>query len=255
MKATLEMARVSLLGDRKINQDRCLALQAGDDILLALGDGLGGHPRGEVAAQLFMDTCEHLFREESHPLASPHALMNVCLEKAHAAIVRFGMTQEPPIAPRTTGVVCVVQQDTAWWSHVGDSRLYLFRQGKVVARTRDHIQRREKRGTTRVTITRCLGGLNLPPDIAEAGPTRLQPGDILLLCSDGFWTGHQPEDLARQLDYAPRLADALPELAEAACRAAHPRGDNTTAVALRWQPHTTAVPTPDTPKAPASSAT
>ena len=45
-----ETAKCSLLGNRKINQDRCLILEAPDAILLALADGMGGHPRGEVAA-------------------------------------------------------------------------------------------------------------------------------------------------------------------------------------------------------------
>lgn len=235
MTAVLELARVSLQGDRAINQDRCLALQAGDDTLLALADGLGGHPRGEVAAQLFVDTCEHLFRNARHPLADPPALLAGCLERAHASIIRFGAAQQPPIMPRTTGVACLVQNDLAWWSHVGDSRLYLFRDGQLIERTHDHSRRREKRGHTRLTITRCLGGRTRPPDQAEAGPFRLKPGDVLLLCSDGFWSGFTPAALAERLNAHGELNDNLQPLAEAACRSAHPRSDNTSAVALRWR--------------------
>ncbi len=236
MNATLELARVSLQGDRAINQDRCLTLQAGDDTLLALADGLGGHPRGEVAAQLFIDTCEHLFRTAHHPLADPQALLAGCLERAHAAIVRFGAAQHPPIAPRTTGIACLVQHGHAWWSHVGDSRLYLFRDGKLIGRTQDHSRRRERRGQTRLTITRCLGGLKLPPDLAESGPVQLHANDVLLLSSDGFWSGFTPEVLGKHLYRPGNLGDNLQPLAEAACRNAHPRSDNTSAVALRWQP-------------------
>jgi serine/threonine protein phosphatase PrpC len=231
---------VSLQGDRKLNQDRCLTVRKDDDTLLAVADGLGGHPRGEAAAQLLVDTCEHLFRQAEHPLDKPQAFLNSALERAHNAIVRFGMTQEPAIAPRTTGVVCLVQDSRAWWCHVGDSRLYLFRDGHLMERTHDHSRKRQvTRGGnagSKVTITRCLGGLNLPPDLAHSGPIGLHPGDILVLSSDGFWSQFDPADLGRHLYQGGELGDNLPALAERACRNAHPRSDNTTAVAMRWWP-------------------
>jgi serine/threonine protein phosphatase PrpC len=240
MSAPLELARISLKGDRKLNQDRCLALSKGGDTLLALADGLGGHPRGEVAAQLLIDTCEHLFRNAEHPVTDPLALLTACLERAHAAIVRFGMGQEPPIAPRTTGVLCLVQDNQAWWCHVGDSRLYLYRNAKLLERTRDHSRRRQvPRGgnsTSKLTITRCLGGLDLPPDLAESGPIQLQPGDTLLLSSDGFWSRFDIAELGQRLYQSGDLGENLPPLAAEACRTAHPRSDNTTVVALRWRP-------------------
>lgn len=239
MSSGLELGRASLTGDRELNQDRCLTLRKGGDTLLALADGLGGHPRGEVAAQLLMDTCEHQFRHASHPVAEPLDLLTACLERAHAAIVRFGMAQDPPVAPRTTGVVCLVQGGRAWWCHVGDSRLYLYRDGHLVARTHDHSRKRQREHGgqgSKVTITRCLGGLNLPPDLAASGPTGLHPGDILLLSSDGFWSQFDPADLGRHLYQGGDLGENLPALAERACRQAHPRSDNVSAVGLRWWP-------------------
>lgn len=245
MSPSLELARISLKGDRKLNQDRCLILSKGGDTLLALADGLGGHPRGEVAAQLLIDTCEHLFRNAAHPVEDPLALLTACLERAHGAIVRFGMSQEPPIAPRTTGVLCLVQDGRAWWCHVGDSRLYLFRDGHLKDRTNDHSRKRQRdRGgnsRSKITITRCLGGLNLPPDLAESGPVGLHPGDILLLSSDGFWSQFEPTDLARHLYQGGELGENLPALAQRAYRNAQPRSDNVTAVGLRWWPDEVAV--------------
>lgn len=238
MSAPLELVRVSLKGDRKLNQDRSLALTKGNDTLLALADGLGGHPRGEVAAQLLMDTCEHLFRSADHPVQDPLALLSGCLERAHHAIVRFGMGQQPPIAPRTTGVVCLVQDEQAWWCHVGDSRLYLFRDGQLIERTRDHAKRRKHahKPAGRHTITRCLGGLNLPPDLTESGPTGLYPGDTVLLASDGFWGQFDAKELGRRLYRPGELGENLRPLADEARQSARPRSDNTTVVAMRWRP-------------------
>lgn len=242
MSSPLELVRISLKGDRKLNQDRCLAISKGGDTLLILGDGLGGHPRGEVAAQLLVDTCEHLFRNSEHPVDDPRGLLAECLARAHAAIVRFGLNQQPPIAPRTTGVACLVQGDTAWWSHVGDSRLYLYRDGRLLDQTRDHTRRRPRSGDgqPRLTITRCLGGTRPPPDLAESGPTPLLPGDTLLLSSDGFWAQHDHDELGRRLYQPGELGDNLAALANEACRSAAPRSDNTTVVALRWWPENSA---------------
>jgi serine/threonine protein phosphatase PrpC len=247
VSSPLELVRISLKGDRQLNQDRCLALGKGGDTLLALADGLGGHPRGEVAAQLLVDTCEHLFRNSDHPIRDPLALLCGCLERAHHAIVRFGMGQQPPIAPRTTGVACLVQDDRAWWCHVGDSRLYLFRDGRLIDRTHDHSRRRQvahgRNGAGKLTITRCLGGLNLPPDLAEAGPTALLPGDTLLLSSDGFWSQFEPDELGRRLYQQGELGENLRPLVEEARHSASPRSDNTSVVALRWWPAQASSPT------------
>ncbi len=68
-----EAAKASLTGDRKCNQDRCLVLCGGETVLLGLADGLGGHPRGEVAAQLLIDVCESLFRRARKPLMTRNA--------------------------------------------------------------------------------------------------------------------------------------------------------------------------------------
>lgn len=242
MSPPLELARISLQGDRRLNQDRSLILRKDEDILLVLGDGLGGHPRGEVAAQLLVDTCEHLFRNSDHPVADPLELLGQCLERAHAAIVRFGNSQQPVIAPRTTGVVCLVQNGQAWWRHVGDSRLYLYRDSRLLEQTRDHTRQRpaSSSGEPRIAITRCLGGVKPPPDLTEHGPVTLLPGDTLLLCSDGFWGQHEHEALGRRLYQPGELSGNLATLADEACRNAHPRSDNTSVAALRWQPQATA---------------
>lgn len=242
MKSPLELSRVSLKGDRKLNQDRCLSLSKGSDTLLVLGDGLGGHPRGEIAAQLLVDSCEHLFRNTSHPVEDPLGLLTECLERAHAAIVRFGITRQPPIAPRTTGVVCLVQGGRAWWCHVGDSRLYLFRDGKLLNQTRDHTKQHfpGDKGEPRLSITRCLGGLGLPPDLSESGPFPLEPGDVVLLSSDGFWAQHEQRKLGERLYQPGQLGDNLARLAAEACQRAAPRSDNTSVIAMRWWPPGTA---------------
>ena len=235
-----EAAKASLIGARSCNQDRCLVLGDGGTILLGLADGLGGHPRGEVAAQIVVDVCESLFRRAPRPLPDPERFMLQCIGKAHHAIVRFGRRQTPPIAPRTTAVLTVIQSGMAYWVHVGDSRLYLIREGRVHRQTRDHAQIRfvrqsaQETSRPRASLTRCLGGEVEPPTTTCSSPTLLQRHDTVLLCSDGLWGQLAPGRLAAAFqDHQPQIADSLQSLVEAA--AARPNSDNVTAVALRWQ--------------------
>ena len=234
-----EAARTTFNGSRACNQDRCLVLADRDCILLAVADGLGGHPRGEVAAQLLVDVCEALFRRANRPLADPQQFLLGCVGKAHQAIRRYGARQDPPVQPRTTAVLALVQHGVAHWAHVGDSRLYLVREGRVLAQTRDHIRVRfvrqsgDRPSRAQASLTRCLGGLPLPPMVTCAPATALRQGDTLVLCSDGLW-GQVPP--AMLVDAFSRVRQPLDQCLEGLALEAveADNSDNVTAVALRW---------------------
>ncbi len=231
--------KASLLGSRGCNQDRCMILGNATSTLLVVADGLGGHPRGEVAAQIVVDVCETLFRHAPKPIPDPEHFMLRCIGKAHQAILRFGRRQEPAIAPRTTAVLAMIQSGTARWVHVGDSRLYLIRDGEIHRQTRDHTQTRfvrqsqEQATRARTSLTRCLGGVQEPPTTTCSSPAALQQGDTIVLCSDGLWAQIPRGALAAtfadpELDIAHSLDDLI------AVAASNPNSDNVTAVALRW---------------------
>ncbi len=234
-----EAARATLTGERPCNQDRCLAQHSGDTVLLAVGDGLGGHPRGEVAAQLLIDVCDALFHRADKPIRDPDGFMLQCIGKAHQAILRFGGRQDPPVAPRTTAVLAIVQAGIAHWAHVGDSRLYLLRDGQIAAQTQDHTQVRFVRQSAaeasqaRTSLTRCVGGLSVPPLTTCGAATALAYGDTLVLCTDGLWSQVPGDALSAAFADAERPIEA--ELRALVTRAgAAPNSDNVTAVALRW---------------------
>lgn len=237
--ADFDIAHASLTGGRGSNQDRCLALTNGAAVLLGLGDGLGGHPRGDAAAQLLMDVCSFRFDRVNTPMEDPSAFMLSCVGQAHRAIVDFGRQQTPPIAPRTTAVLAVVQQETVYWSHVGDSRLYLIRDAEVIGQTRDHrllsVHRSgDQRKRLRASLTRCLGGAAEPPVTTCGPPTVLKWGDTLLLCSDGLWSQVAPAAIVETFaDSRVSLNAQLQALVSQAVQT--PRSDNVTALALRWK--------------------
>jgi serine/threonine protein phosphatase PrpC len=242
-----EVAKQSLIGSRRHNQDRCQVLRSNDTLLLCLADGLGGHPRGDAAAQLLIDVAEHLFRTHEKPLQDPVRFMLRVVGKAHRSILRFGRRQRPPIEPRTTAVLAIVQDDTLYWAHVGDSRLYLVRNGRLLARTQDHtviVTVPDKVGPApqRTSLTRCLGGLEPPPTTTCAPPMALQRGDIVLLCTDGLWSQIPGSNLiAAFRDAQTSVAEQLQQISAIAQRDAH--SDNVTAIALRWKGNGRDMPT------------
>lgn len=239
----------SLVGDRHNNQDRCILLQSSGVILLGLADGMGGHPRGEAAAQILMDSCNRLLQGVAKPIRDPRAFLTRTLREAHEEIQVFGLAQKPVIDPRTTAVVALIQGGTAYWAHAGDSRLYLLRNGEIVARTTDHsyVERLRQQGIIsdqetqshpqRNFVTRCLGGAG-PLAGVEIGSHAVQAGDTLMLCSDGLWSAIDQGLMGDVLCGEMALAEAVQALAEEATQASYPESDNTTLLAVRLERNT-----------------
>ncbi|HFD81544.1 MAG TPA: serine/threonine-protein phosphatase [Gammaproteobacteria bacterium] len=232
------------LGNRASNQDRCLVLRKRDRLLLAVADGMGGHARGDLAAQTAIDSLADSFLRRRDAIDDPPAFLRTALENAHLDVVDAARRIGPRLEPRTTCVVCLVAGNRAWWAHVGDSRLYLLREGRLVARTRDHTPVEEllQRGAIgehelrhhplRNSVSRCLGGRLRLPEISFDQAV-LQAGDTLLLCSDGLWSA-LPEERLTGFPASGDLEQALERLAGEAEAASYPHSDNISLVGLRW---------------------
>lgn len=232
-------------GGRRVNQDRMGYLYTRESALLMVADGMGGHAQGEVAAELMVQTLAALYQQAARPvLTDPARFLREGVLAAHHELHRYRAERSLPEAPRTTLVACVIQHGQAIWAHVGDSRVYLIRQGEILARTFDHSRvhhlvmsgliRPEdaKDHPERNRIFNCVGA-NIPPTVEIARPQRLQGGDTLLLCSDGLWGALDDALIARS--FGPRgVMRAVPDLLDRALIAAGEQADNCTAVALTW---------------------
>ena len=232
-------------GGRKYNQDRMGYVFSRDALLLMVADGMGGHMNGEVAAQITVECLGRKFQREAKPtLSDPMKFLQEAVEDAHLAIIRH--TEEKGLleTPRTTVVAAIVQNGTACWAHVGDSRVYLLRHGQAAAQTRDHsrVQQLVQQGLVREEavaahpdrnkIYNCIGA-HIPPQIELSPRHRLQTGDVLLLCSDGLWGPLPPRLLASGFLNDP-LAKAVPALITQAESRAGKDADNITALAMTW---------------------
>ena len=236
--------QVSRKGGRELNEDRMGYCYTRDAGLFALADGMGGHPEGEVASQLALQTLAAMFQREAKPkLDDPLRFLHDAIVAGHHQLLRYATERALMDTPRTTIVACVLQGRTAYWAHCGDSRLYLLRGDKLVARTRDHSYTELQNTLSQVVpmgehlnrnvLFTCLGSPGKPV-IDTAGPLNMVAGDRVLLCSDGLWGSLSDDDITQILSSMP-IASAVPELVERALRVAGDKSDNVTVLAIDWE--------------------
>ncbi|NCW78758.1 MAG: serine/threonine-protein phosphatase [Oxalobacteraceae bacterium] len=235
----------SQVGGRSSNQDRMGYSFTREAVLLMLADGMGGHSHGEIAAVLALQAMGELFKKAAQPsIAEPEAFLEELVFTAHLALHRYRAEHRLADTPRTTIVVCLIQQGQAQWIHCGDSRLYWLRGGRILARTIDHshVERlisigrlppyESARHPDRNKLYNCLGAPTLP-GIDRSGAVPLRAGDQLLLCSDGLWNSIPEHQLAYRLSVSP-LEQAVPEMVSSAVIAGGKTGDNVTVLAFTW---------------------
>ncbi len=233
-------------GGRLNNEDRMAYSYSRDALIMIIADGMGGHAHGEIAAQVAVKSIAEAFQRHAHPkLRNPSGFLYGALQQAHKAINECVDKQNLPSPPHTTCVACVIQDDTAWWAHVGDSRLYLFSDNALVTRTRDHsaiqlmldehlISESEiNTHPDRNKIYSSLGG-SITPEITISRPMPLMPQDRILMCTDGLWTQVTDEQIATTLFRLPP-DNAVEFLLNHAERSAGPTGDNLSAIAMVWE--------------------
>ncbi|MGE0331135.1 MAG: PP2C family serine/threonine-protein phosphatase [Ramlibacter sp.] len=233
--------QISRKGGREKNEDRmgyCYTRESG---LFVLADGMGGHPEGEVAAQLALQTISALYQKEARPVVKDVTeFLSSSLMAAHHQIIRYASEKGMLDTPRTTLVAAIVQGSSATWVHCGDSRLYVVRDGELLTRTRDHSYlEQQSAGVIRMDrinrniLFTCLGSPTKPV-FDVTGPVTLQQGDKILLCSDGLWGTLADADIVRQLS-TQSVSDAVPDLVEMALRNGGEHCDNVTVIALEWE--------------------
>ncbi len=243
-----ESAQISLLGDRTENQDRVAIIAEDESLLLAAVDGMGGHSHGARAAEVTLEVLEEAFTEVPRPIFDAQGFLTLALARAHDAVVELGDGLVLDEKPRATCAVCLVQESGAYWAHVGDSRIYQIRGDRIFERTRDHshVELLLRQGLIseeeisehpmRNFVECCLGGDAALPNMSITAKKDLLPGDFLLACTDGVWSGMDDNQIGRVVgDESSAPEDLLRTLAESAIAKNSPHSDNTSAAALRWK--------------------
>lgn len=242
----IESAELSLLGDREENQDRVVVATSDDAALILAVDGMGGHAEGERAAELTSEIVRQEFDAASRPIFDPQGFLHLAIGKAHDALIELGKDIAVEARPRATCAACLVQDQLAFWGHVGDSRIYHLRGQRIVERSRDHshVETLLQEGLIdeseipdhpmRNFVDSCLGGDPALPQMSITGHKSMESGDVMLVCTDGFWSGLDDEQITRLSADEAGLAENLTALGEVAVLTNGPHSDNTSAAALRW---------------------
>ena len=239
----LEILVLSKAGGREVNEDACGVWSSPEACFCALSDGLGGHYGGDVASKLAVQHALDWFR--TTPECSSGAV-EASLRAGNLAIISEQRSDVRLKHMRATVVILSIdtKRDLAVWGHIGDSRLYCFRQGRIIQQTRDHsvlqsmvdagyLQPRELRESpNRSKLLAALG--NEERFEVEVIPVAfpLIAGDVFLLCTDGLWEYVEEEDMERLLNVAGSAADWLKALESQVLLRGHKGQDNYSAIAV-----------------------
>ena len=229
---TYSVASYSALGRRKNNEDAFCADVDGSRLLAVVADGLGGMDNGEFASQQAVDTLRAMLHGKE---VSPQVLREAILQANEDVLA---LHPDHPSAMTTVAAVWI-DEGAAWAMHLGDSRIYHFRDGQILYQSVDHSLSQEAVEAGRIQLedirfhpdknklTQVIGDPGDPPALEHELP--LAPGDRLLLCSDGFWEKIWESQMLTAADDTETAEDWLDEMRKIAETVAV---DNNTAVAV-----------------------
>ncbi len=221
----LKSVQVTHIGDRQTNQDAQASAQRGGLACFVVSDGAGGHAGGEIASGIVVKAIiDSFLKEQSFGVRAMRFYVGEAL-----AMVAKGKTANSTIKDMSATIAAVLidnENRCALWAHLGDTRIYLFRNRKVQSVTRDHglVQQFVDAGycppealrthPQRSVLYAAVGtdGETAPEMTEEA--VALQDGDAILLCTDGFWEWITETEMERCLGAAISVEDWLRRMRE-----------------------------------------
>lgn len=236
----IEHASITKKGDRTINEDYIGNSQSGNARLFCLADGLGGHGKGEVASELVVKESISTFEAENHS-----DILANCFNQSQSNLLKEQIKENSRDEMKSTLTLLLIDENTASWGHVGDSRIYLFRKKKLFTRTLDHsvpqmlvstgeIKDKDIRfHEDRNRLIRVMGMEWNAPKYELSEKTPIQRGDAFLLCTDGFWELIDEKDMTKLLKKANSPDKWLSEMEEIVLKnGAGKNMDNYSAIAV-----------------------
>ena len=205
---------ISRRGGRNHNDDYCGYIKSQAGLFLALADGLGGYTGGQTASRIAV-TAALSAAAQCQNGEDPESIVGKAMEAAQNAVLNK-QKESPEISHmRTTMAAMSIKSDGKTnYAHVGDSRIYIFRDGDILRQTLDHSvpqllvsSGKMEEGKIRSAVSRnqLLHSLGDAKDkeVEYGADMELKPGDALLLCSDGFWQYVYEGDILATLKWAP----------------------------------------------------
>lgn len=235
----LDVASESRIGPvRSDNQDSWAVVKKDDDpgILWLIADGMGGYEYGDIASKMAVDALAQNYSTSTQEMGE---LYRVGVETANLAVMQKALElRTGPIG--TTLTAACLQGRRLFIAHVGDSRLYLIRAGRISCLTRDHTVVGElvrmrvlnaeaaRTHTQRSILTRAIGlSPVINPDISRV---EIEIGDRLLLCTDGLWSVVADNEILLVSECCTSAGNWVTALLDLACE--RMTDDNLTAIGI-----------------------
>jgi serine/threonine protein phosphatase PrpC len=239
----LEIAVLSRTGGRSVNEDACGFWSGPGVCFCVVSDGAGGHGGGDVASKLVVQEALGWFRERHD--CSPEAI-EAAMRSANELVVKEQGSSRQVADMRATVVVLAIDfaHELASWGHLGDSRLYYFRDQRIVMQTRDHsvvqsmvdagyLQATEMRSSPdRSKLLKALGDLETFEPSLQRPPFQVQDNDKFLLCTDGLWEYVEENELQETLQDASSAEEWLRALEARVLARGRTTQDNYSALAV-----------------------
>lgn len=232
----LNYSEYSDIGGRSVNEDMVQVTSHQDCVIAMVADGLGGHGNGDIASRMVVSAISENIRNSAASKTMAEAAIRDANERMMAK-------QEKVHNNMKTTIALLWLNDTkACAAHVGDTRIYQFRDGKIIFQTKDHsvpqmeinlghISQEQIRGhVDRNRLTRALGYKR--DVIIDSEMLTVQSGDAFLLCSDGFWEVIWENEMIDTLKKSKDAKSWLKEMLDLLSVRLTTESDNNTAIAL-----------------------
>jgi len=230
---------------RQMNEDAVLERSS----LYAVADGMGGHQAGEVASNLALSVLEQYVEDHLGMVAGEKLVANA-IEAANAAVYKKANESSKYRSMGTTMTALYREGDTAYIAHVGDSRAYLFREGRLKRLSVDHSlvaklvedgEITEEQARTHPQRNIILKALGLEPSVeADVSAVEIKPGDEFLLASDGLMSEVEDAEIERTLAIVAEPKEQARGLADLALEAGG--RDNVSVVLAKFDVSKSVVP-------------
>lgn len=214
MKNRITFAEFTNLGGRRVNEDSIATVVAMDKYGFVLCDGLGGHGLGDVASQKVVETFMTTFLQSD----KCNDILKNTFEIGQKKLIEEQDALGVKDKIKTTAVGVLIDDKKVYIGHVGDSRVYIFKNNKIKCRTLDHsipqmlvlskeISEKDIRNhPERNMLLRVMGTEWREPQYELMKPIAVRKCDAILLCSDGFWELID-EDKMNELLYLSKSVD------------------------------------------------
>lgn len=194
---------------RNNNEDYVGFFPADDSLLVVIADGMGGHNAGETASRICVETMGNIFLD--NPAAEPETILRNGLQQANDNVLHLSAKDAHLSGMGTTVAVAILRGDECWYSHVGDSRIYLVEAGKIRRLTCDHTVVQSMVDAGLITeaqavghylahaVSKAIGHIRSENLDLDVGMVPLGEGSSIMLCSDGLTNHVSDEEIYRRI--------------------------------------------------------